>query len=1177
MEQMGLSFEGHTCESEEHLRDFVSARWPRLRCSDDVNTLTIQDFAEHIKAVAPARVLLAGGPPCTPFSCLGQEKGFADANSEPLRAFFRLRDDLADFCARASTPFHWLMEEVASMTKSHRDDISHLAGAGPVLMHAADFGHVHRARLYWGIPDEHLRSRGAIECFREDAAAKGLKLVRWLGRPVPEAWQPSGGFDRPHRSTCGARAALVPGTGYAPTFPAGRFLAFTTVFPHPADRPPRDARDDPYVYQRFLDDGRRLPLFHYSKGNMVWKDQAARPLSADEREQLMGFPSGYTASLGRGKHPCQSDARCHAMGNTFHIPCIIVLLVLLFSTDAAAAATSSTSASPASSGVPSLPSSSASAAAPWCRLPQGWAAPTPTRAARRSWQEEHVPGTAWDDSRSWPPPSRQCGRALVMEALDLFPKELFPGRSGEQPICRALDAAELCDLSALQHFDRFLSDRGAPHGMTGPDIQALWAKSPMHAAVARQHRPSTSVSGEPNLVAPNLGPRKHVEAAQGIVHPFAYDPPLELDLQFSVAAYVALGLNVAEAREKNLIALRRLAGSVKELDDLARTWRPTSIPGAPGVRPVFAAVLVVLLRWPDQDLPLRLVDGFPLGGPIPPSAVLRPIVTSRVGAPVPAARDECLLGPDAAKFVDELEAKSCRFPLDRAPFDATVKEVQAGLAEPPVSRQAMDARYGVGGWRPLPRHVIEQHDKLRPIDDGRASHTNALSWVGESNVCIPPEFLVLVARHAAVAMVAAAGSLPEWFTMRGSIEDWWKGYRQVPPTRRHMALAIAAVRVPPHGHWGYAQLNGLPFGLGAAVNQFVRVPMLLTAAARRLLMLLCGHYVDDNGVLELASLGTSATDAFRELAEFMLGVKLSSEKRQAPAALCQFLGHLHDFRPLAYESAVVYDPRLGLREEIHQALQSALDSDFLGPGQAAKLRGKAQFLDTGLAGRPCRGALSAVANRQYSHESGPLSPACRLSLRFLQAVCSKAPSRAVHLLHKPDRPVLVYTDASAESHSMRVGMLVFSPGSLPLAFVHDVPESVAAPWRGEAEGINQGELYAANVLAWSAPDIFRGKDMIWFIDNTSAESALVKSGSATESMSRLALQAAAFFTALGARVWFEHIPSEDNPSDALSRAGFADPFVAQMIASGQWLRMPCRAPPSADSFVGAWDLLESLG
>jgi len=160
---------------------------------------------------------------------------------------------------------------------------------------------------------------------------------------------------------------------------------------------------------------------------------------------------------------------------------------------------------------------------------------------------------------------------------------------------------------------------------------------------------------------------------------------------------------------------------------------------------------------------------------------------------------------------------------------------------------------------------------------------------------------------------------------------------------------------------------------------------------------------------------------------------------------------------------------------------------------------------------------------------------------------------------------------------MRVGMLVFSPGSLPLAFVHDVPESVAAPWRGEAEGINQGELYAANVLAWSAPDIFRGKDMIWFIDNTSAESALVKSGSATESMSRLALQAAAFFTALGARVWFEHIPSEDNPSDALSRAGFADPFVAQMIASGQWLRMPCRAPPSADSFVGAWDLLESLG
>ena len=42
------------------------------------------------------------------------------------------------------------MEEVASMSVKARDHITELFGSPPVLIQAADFGWVHRARLYWG-------------------------------------------------------------------------------------------------------------------------------------------------------------------------------------------------------------------------------------------------------------------------------------------------------------------------------------------------------------------------------------------------------------------------------------------------------------------------------------------------------------------------------------------------------------------------------------------------------------------------------------------------------------------------------------------------------------------------------------------------------------------------------------------------------------------------------------------------------------------------------------------------------------------------------------------------------------------------------------------------------------------------------------------------------------------
>ena len=60
--------------------------------------------------------------------------------------------------------------------------------APPVLLHAADFGWIHRPRYYYGLDVEELARlrRPGLEFFAQDVVAKDLAVVRWNGSPRPE-------------------------------------------------------------------------------------------------------------------------------------------------------------------------------------------------------------------------------------------------------------------------------------------------------------------------------------------------------------------------------------------------------------------------------------------------------------------------------------------------------------------------------------------------------------------------------------------------------------------------------------------------------------------------------------------------------------------------------------------------------------------------------------------------------------------------------------------------------------------------------------------------------------------------------------------------------------------------------------------------------------------------------
>ena len=76
---------------------------------------------------------------------------------------------------------------------------------------------------------------------------------------------------------------------------------------------------------------------------------------------------------------------------------------------------------------------------------------------------------------------------------------------------------------------------------------------------------------------------------------------MEMGLRFSMAAYSAHGPGIRPIRRARRNLLQTLARAVAPIDRRLVERRHTKIEGAPGVRPMLVAVLVVILRWPDTD------------------------------------------------------------------------------------------------------------------------------------------------------------------------------------------------------------------------------------------------------------------------------------------------------------------------------------------------------------------------------------------------------------------------------------------------------------------------------------------------------------------------------------------------------------------------------------------------
>ena len=500
---LSVSFQGFSVEYEPYLREFIAHHTPNLEHWSDFLALDVEHIWRKIVKGGFSAVLMAGGPPCQPWSALGQQQQWSDPRSCPLIRFFEFRDQLGKKCRAHGIALHWMMEEVGSLTHEAILWISELAGCMPFLLHAADFGWLHRARFFWTSADAaSFESLQRVEVHAPGSLLPLCHVVRWVGDAVPGQWSPEGNLTWVCQGECGRRGPVTALGPWAPSYSSGRLLTLTTCFEHPCDR---GNTSDVQLVNRFYQDKQRFPLAHYCVGNLVGTSvDDLRPISTLDRERLMGFPDHFTEYIDSTAVPARmrkgENRRLSALGNAWHVPSALLVLAACL-------------------GIKETPLS-VTAAHPF------------------DWPGRHAPNTVW--AESWAPASPPSAENWFSDACSMLHDVAIPS----ELLADTLEKLQRIDMNCLARFDEWHHTRFGSE-LCGPDFEALISRHDNHINTGRQR--SGAGCGAPDPLLPrDLTEHEHIEAALQLEHPFQVGRRLERDLLFSVEALATLGPSITK-------------------------------------------------------------------------------------------------------------------------------------------------------------------------------------------------------------------------------------------------------------------------------------------------------------------------------------------------------------------------------------------------------------------------------------------------------------------------------------------------------------------------------------------------------------------------------------------------------------------------------------------------------
>ena len=1083
-------------EIDPAIREAKARFFPNLVEIEKVEHIHVDMLTKVLRRRQFSAILAGGGSPCQGNSSLNSHRrGLGDHRSRQPEVLQQFAASVRQ--AHPEVPFFCLLENVASSPPSVISHYSRLMGACPVEVDAAQWGYVRRRRLFWlsgpsgGADQVELQLPDGFEVLSK---TDRVVINKVDGKPLPSVMRCESGFCLAFEPTEVAAGRAEP------------MHVFTREFEHPADR----LHKAPFQAQlRFSFDKRRFPPSAYGDESLLWKGSVWRHPTPNEKAVIMGIPSSALQSLHPDKPPEERRAALNSViGNGFHIPSVMLMLLILFQlTDKALACS------------PSPP----------------WSCPSERRLLRL------VPGSVFDDAYLRRSPFLQPNLVIVKDFFELFPGVSFP-LDLQIGFAKALDKF---DLAPLQAFWVYLKENGHTGTDAPPEWRAQRQRGLAAAAVGTQRAAGDSSAGVDHLLPPGLGRDEHLRQARGLLSPFRACLPLDLDLQFAIEALAVFGPRVSAWRGPRQRLLRRLLPALRPLQLHLDAHRvPTSRAVASDRNVALMAFLTVLLRWPDRDQPQRYLRGFNVMGNISETSVFRKIGS----APIEDLETQ-FFGTPAIEALDELLAS--KPPKDHKDiFDLTVEEQGKQYCSNFMSATAANKKFGVGKWRPIHRFLVHQADgKRRLIDDGRRGQQNQWAAMPETIFTIGVDFApqVATALHRLLEFLDDGHDdkmdLEQLTFIIADLPDAFRGLPVAPADQR---ATVVAVFDGSANEWRFTTMFGCPFGLGSVVLHFNRFPALMVAAARRLFGLVHGAYFDDNLVIEPHYTAMDAKAAIMQLFDDV-GTPPKPSKTMDAAGHRVFLGaavsHIfeHD------ESFIVLAPREVTRAQVLSDLTTAINDEKLSAAMAAKIRGRSGWLASNSHGRVGRIGMSILKELQYGVRSGAhLTPLQLRALKFHLTVVCTVPPRLIPTKPAAERPPMVlYSDAEyTPGRTPRVGWVLFrDPPATPLGFSMLLPEVLTRRWEARRQQIFPAESVAIPLaLAVLAPHL-QGRDCLAFCDNAAAVSSLIRGTSRCTDVLEIAELCTALQLQLAMRLWIDWVDSGSNPADGLSRDGITDAWT----------------------------------
>ena len=473
----------------------------------------------------------------------------------------------------------------------------------------------------------------------------------------------------------------------------------------------------------------------------------------------------------------------------------------------------------------------------------------------------------------------KAGAATKASLFDFVPTEVVAGAEAVRLACPYLLDRSSRDLST----DEFLP----------PGHEDLWAHNDTASTGWQQSRESIrEATRHISLLPSGIPPKLHALCASACPSPYSDPMGIADDLDFATRTTMSLGAAAGHWRKTMMQTLREAA---KGLDDM----KPIFDRHRSGTSPLVSShisierflLMVHIVNWPDRTLPELIQQGAHISGRLPHSGIYRKgLVTPTV------PRDE--LFETSVEWIDYVCSRPPPLKEQRdAIWLKSAAEIESGVLRGWWTRKQMDSRWGRRKWRPLIRFATWQAGagKWRLIDNGRSASHN---WSLEADERIHTTSVRAGAAIARRMRKIAGRRLSGGLQPTGATQDMTRAFRQLGVREADRGLHIVTVWSEEEGAWVFGELDGLAFGLGAAVLEFNRVPALICAVARRWLGIPVVNFYDDFRISDILASGGDANRAFLELAEW-LGPWLDQGKEQPPAQAITFLGTLEDASQVA--------------------------------------------------------------------------------------------------------------------------------------------------------------------------------------------------------------------------------------------------------------------------------------